>query len=207
MLKIHGRNNSSNVQKVVWALDEMGLSFERIDAGGAFGIVETPEYKSMNPNSRVPTMDEDGFVLWESNAIVRYLAAKHDNGGLCPSDLRQRADADRWMDWQQTTVAPAIFPIFWGLVRTPEPDRDAKAIEAGRKAMLPLMQILDNRLADQTFMVGDVFTMGDIPLSINVFRFFTLIDDRPKMANLEAWYDRICARAPFKKNIMDIPLT
>ena len=207
MLKIHGRNNSSNVQKVVWALDEMGLSFERIDAGGAFGIVETPEYKSMNPNSRVPTMDEDGFVLWESNAIVRYLAAKHDNGGLCPSDPRQRADADRWMDWQQTTVAPTIFPIFWGLVRTPEPDRDAKAIEAGRKAMLPLMHILDNCLADRAFMAGDVFTMGDIPLSINVYRFFTLIDNRPKFGNLEAWYDRICARAPFKKNILDIPLT
>ena len=207
MLKIHGRDNSSNVQKVVWALDEMGLSFERIDAGGAFGIVETPEYKSMNPNSRVPTMEEDGFILWESNAIVRYLAAKHDNGGLCPSDPRQRADADRWMDWQQTTVAPAILPIFWGLVRTPKPDRDAQAIEAGCKAMLPLMQIMDNRLADYAFMVGDDFTMGDIPLSIMVYRYFSLIADRPTFANLESWYDRICARTPFKRNILDIPLT
>jgi len=207
MLKIHGRNNSSNVQKVVWALNEMKVPYDRIDAGGAFGIVDTPEYKSMNPNSRVPTMDEDGFILWESNAIVRYLARKHDLGGLCPSDPVQCADADRWMDWQQTTAAPAILPIFWGLVRTPEADRDLAAIEAARKAMIPIMQIMDTRLSDRAFMAGDDFTMGDIPLAIVVYRWFTLIDDRPKMANLEAWYDRICAREPFKTNILDIPLT
>jgi len=207
MLKIHGRANSSNVQKVVWALDEMNVPYGRIDAGGAFGIVDTPEYKAMNPNSRVPTMDDDGFFLWESNAIVRYLAAKHDIGGLCPSDPRQRADADRWMDWQQTTVGGAITPIFWNLVRTAEPDRDLAAIEAARLTMIDLMWIIDKALADRPYLAGDTFTMGDIPIAIAVYRWVTLIQDRPAMANLEAWYDRLTQRAALKTNVLDIPLT
>jgi glutathione S-transferase len=207
MLKIHGRANSSNVQKVVWALDEMNVPYGRIDAGGAFGIVGTPEYKAMNPNSRVPTMDDDGFILWESNAIVRYLAAKHDIGGLCPSDPRQRADADRWMDWQQTTVGGAITPIFWNLVRTAEPDRDLAAIEAARLTMIDFMWIIDKALADRPYLAGDTFTMGDIPIAIAVYRWVTLIQDRPAMANLEAWYDRLTQRAALKTNVLDIPLT
>ena len=207
MLKIHGRNNSSNVQKVVWALDEMNVPYDRIDAGGAFGIVDTPDYKAMNPNSRVPTMDEDGFILWESNAILRYLAAKHDTGGLCPSDPRQRADADLWMDWQQTTVGGAITPIFWNLVRTAEPDRDLAAIEAARLTMIDLMWIMDKVLADHPYLAGDAFTMGDIPMAIAVYRWVTLIQDRPVMTNLEAWYDRLTQRAAFKTNVLDIPLT
>jgi glutathione S-transferase len=207
MLKILGRNNSSNVQKVVWALNEMKVPYERTDAGGAFGIVNTPEYLALNPNARVPTMDEDGFILWESNAIVRYLAAKHDMGGLCPSDPRQRADADRWMDWQQTTVGGAITPIFWTLVRTPEPERDMKALETAKTAMAGLMKIMDNALSGRAFMAGASFTMGDIPLGIAVYRWFALVENRPSLPNLEAWYDRLCKREPFKTNVLDIPLT
>jgi glutathione S-transferase len=207
MLKIHGRANSMNVQKVVWALDEMNVPFDRIDAGGAFGIVDTPEYKAMNPNSRVPTMDDDGFILWESNAIVRYLATKHGTGGLCPSDPHQRADADRWMDWQQTTVGGVITPIFWNLVRTAEPDRDLAAIETARRSMIDLMWIMDKALADRSYLAGDAFTIGDIPIAIAVYRWVTLIQDRPAMTNLKAWYDRLTQRAAFKTNVLDIPLT
>ena len=207
MLTIHGRTNSSNVQKVLWALRELDVPFERRDAGGAFGVVDTPEYKAMNPNSRVPTMEEEGFVLWESNAIVRYLAGRHGAGTLCPEDPRVRADADRWMDWQQTTVAPQITPIFWNLVRTPEPDRDAAAIEAGRLGMIPLMQIMDRHLSARGFMVGDRLTMADIPLGVMTYRWLTLIDDRPAMANLEGWYARICERPAFRTTVLDIPLT
>ena len=207
MLTIHGRNNSSNVQKVLWALRELDVPFERRDAGGAFGVVDTPEYKAMNPNSRVPTMEEDGFVLWESNAIVRYLAGRHGAGTLCPEDPQARADADRWMDWQQTTVAPQITPIFWNLVRTPEPDRDPAAIEAGRLGMIPLMQIVDRHLSARSFMVGDRLTMADIPLGVMTYRWLTLIDDRPAMANLEGWYARICERPAFSTTVLDIPLT
>ncbi len=207
MLTIHGRTNSSNVQKVLWALRELDVPFERRDAGGAFGVVDTPEYKAMNPNSRVPTMEEEGFVLWESNAIVRYLAGRHGAGTLCPEDPQVRADADRWMDWQQTTVAPQITPIFWNLVRTPEPDRDAAAIEAGRLGMIPLMQIMDRHLSARGFMVGDRLTMADIPLGVMTYRWLTLIDDRPAMANLEGWYARICERPAFRTTVLDIPLT
>ncbi|MDA9975401.1 glutathione S-transferase family protein [Alphaproteobacteria bacterium] len=207
MLKIHGRNNSSNVQKVVWALNEMKVPYERIDAGGAFGIVDTPEYLAMNPNARVPTMDDDGFILWESNAIVRYLAAKHDKGGLCPSDPRQHADADRWMDWQHTTVGPVVTPIFWNLIRTAEPDRDTAAVAAATKAMVGLVKIMDDALSARPFLAGNSFTMADIPVAIQVYRWNALVEDRPSLPNLEAWYDRLCQREPFKTYILDIPLT
>lgn len=207
MLMIHGRNNSSNVQKVVWALNEMKVPYERTDAGGAFGIVNTPEYLAMNPNARVPTMDEDGFILWESNAIVRYLANKHDRGGLCPSDPRQHADADRWMDWQQTTLGPTMTPIFWNLVRTPEPDRDMKLVESSKSAMEGLAKIMDNALADRAFLAGDSFTMADIPAAIQIYRWVALVEDRPSVPNLDAWYDRLCQREPFKTHVLDIPLT
>ena len=207
MLTIHGRNNSSNVQKVIWALREMDMPFERLDVGGAFGVVDTPAYKAMNPNSRVPTMDEDGFILWESNAIVRYLAGKHGMGGLCPADPRVRADADRWMDWQQTSVVPHLTPIFWNLVRTPEPERNMAAVEAARRAMIPLMHIMDAQLADRPWMAGSDFTMADIPLGVMVYRWLTLVQDRPAMANLETWYARICERPAFRTTVLDIPLT
>ena len=115
MLKLWGRINSINVQKVLWALEELKVPYERTDAGMAFGLVNEPFYKKMNPNSRVPTIDDDGFVLWESNAIVRYLAAKHGAGSLSPNDPKQRADSDRWMDWAANHVGPVITPVFWGL--------------------------------------------------------------------------------------------
>lgn len=207
MLTIHGRNNSSNVQKVVWALNEMKVPYERTDAGGAFGIVNTPEYLAMNPNARVPTMDEDGFILWESNAIVRYLANKHDRGGLCPSDPRQHADADRWMDWQQTTLGPAMTPIFWNLVRTPEPERDMKLVETSKATMVGLAKIMDNALNGRAYLAGDSFTMADIPAAIQIYRWVALVDDRPSVPNLDAWYDRLCQREAFKTHVLDIPLT
>jgi glutathione S-transferase len=207
MLKILGRNNSSNVQKVVWVCAEMDVEFDRQDYGGAFGLVNDPEYMKMNPNSRVPTIIDDGFMLWESNAIVRYLSAKHGMSSMFPSDPIQFADADRWMDWQQTTVGPAIFPVFWGLVRTPEAERDLAAIDKGRLHMISVMQILEDRLEGREFLVGNRLSMADIPHGMMVHRWLTLVSDRPKMANLEAYYDRLCARPAFKEHVVDIPMT
>ena len=207
MLKIHGRNNSSNVQKVVWALDEMKVQYERIDAGGEFGIVNEEPYLKMNPNARVPTLEEDDFILWESNAIVRYLAAKHGDKEFYPDDPKVRASSDRWMDWQQTTVAPVITPIFWGLVRTPENEQDLSVIEANRLKMIDVMKILDNNLSDKTFVAGTSFSIGDIPLGIMVYRWLTLIKNRPAMTHLENWYNRLTERPSFKKNVLEIPLT
>ena len=119
MLKIWGRNNSSNVQKVVWLCEELALPFERIDLGGAFGGTGTPEYLALNPNGRIPTLDDDGFVLWESNAILRYLAGKYGSEAMWPHDARQRARCDRWLDWQQTTLAADFVSIVFALLRTP----------------------------------------------------------------------------------------
>jgi len=130
MLKIWGRSTSVNVQKVMWAIGELDLPHERIDIGGPFGKNDQPEYLSMNPNGVVPTLEEDDFILWESNSCLRYIASKYGPGRLEPMDLRQRASAHRWMDWQLTTAGPAIFPLFWGMIRTPPEKRDQSAIDA-----------------------------------------------------------------------------
>jgi len=206
MLKLWGRINSINVQKVLWALDELKVPYERTDAGMQFGVVNEPFYRKMNPNGRVPTIEDDGLVLWESNAIVRYLSAKHGAGTLWPNDPRQRADSDRWMDWASTTVAPPIFPVFWGLVRTPPEKRDAKAIEEGAKKLNEAFQVLEQSLDGRDYVAGAAFTMGDIPVGAYVYRWNALPIDRPKLPKVQAYYQRLQQRAPFKKHIM-LPLS
>src|SRR6266480_3381172 len=180
MLKVWGRINSINVQKVLWALDELTLPYERVDAGMAFGVVNEPWYRKMNPNSRVPTIDDDGFILWESNAIVRYLATKHGVGNLWPNDLAQRADADRWMDWQQTTLAPPMGVLFRGLLRQPPEAIDAEQMNGAMQKATAAMRILDAQLALHSFVAGDTLTMGDIALGNAAHRWFTLPRDRPE---------------------------
>jgi glutathione S-transferase len=205
MLRIWGRVNSVNVKKALWVAEELGLRYERIDAGMQFGVVNTPEYKKMNPNSVVPTIDDDGFVLWESHAIVRYLAAKHGAGTLWPADLRQRADSDRWMDWTYTFQA-SLRTVFWGLVRTPPEKRDMKAIEEARGKCGELLAIPDQYLSNRPYLAGNSLTIGDIPLGCHVHLWMRLPIERPARANLERWFDRLCARPAYKK-IVDIPLS
>ena len=205
MLRIWGRVNSVNVKKVLWAAEELGLRYERIDAGMQFGVVSTPEYRKMNPMALVPTIDEDGFTLWESHSIVRYLAAKHGAGTLWPADLRQRADSDRWMDWAFTFQA-ALRPVFWGLVRTPAEKRDLNAIEEGRRKCAELLVVPDRALANRPYVAGAGLTIGDIPLGCHVQLWMRLPIERPAHPNLSGWFDRLCARAAFRK-IVDIPLS
>jgi glutathione S-transferase len=162
MITLYGRNNSINVQKALWALAEAGVAFERIDVGGAFGGNDTPEYLAMNPNGRIPTLDDGGFILWESNVIVRYVAAKYGDG-LWPSDNAERALAEQWMDWEQTTVEPTIRPVFWGLIRTPPEERDLDEIGRARQELIDIWGRLDRHLADRAYVLGERFTMGDIP--------------------------------------------
>ena len=202
MLKIIGRKTSSNVQKVLWVCGEIGLSFEREDLGGPFGGNDTPEYRALNPNGRVPTIVEDGFVLWESNSIARYLAAKHAPGTLYPDDLRVRANGERWMDWQLTVVSPAMVPVFWGLVRTPPEKRDNARIEEARKKLSGVMGILDAHLKGSKFVAGDGFTVGDIPLGIAAWRWFNMEMPREDHPNLRRWYDLLCQRTPYQEHIM-----
>jgi glutathione S-transferase len=206
VLKLWGRVNSINVQKALWALDELKVPYERIDAGMAFGVVGEPFYKKMNPNSRVPTIDDDGFVLWESNAIVRYLAAKHGAGSLWPSDLRQRADSDRWMDWASNHVSPAMTPAFWGLIRTPAHKRDIAQISGAAEATAQQFQVLEQGLEDRDYVAGKNFTMGDIVVGVNVYRWYALDVKRPHLPRVEGFHERLKQRPAFQKHIMK-PLT
>jgi len=206
MLKIWGRTNSINVQKAMWLIAELQLPHQRTDAGMQYGAVNDDWYRAMNPNGRVPTIDDEGFVLWESNAIVRYLAAKHSAGAFCPSDPRQRADADRWMDWTTSTVAPVMTPLFWGLIRTAPEKRDPAVIEANRKEMEKLAAILDARLQGRQFLCGDTLTMGDIPIGCFIYRWYALPIEHGDHPQLRAWYERLAARPAFREHVM-LPLT
>ena len=208
VIKIWGRNTSSNVQKVMWAIGEIGLSHERIDIGGPFGKNREAEYLAMNPNGLVPTLEEeDGFLLWESNSIVRYLAAKHKAAVLEPADLKTRALASKWMDWQLSVAGPAITPVFWGLIRTPAEKRDHAAIEGGKKKTIVAMQMMDEQLAKTAYLAGDTFSYGDIPVGIMAYRYRQLIPERPVQKNFERWYAAIAGRQAFRDQVAAVPLT
>jgi glutathione S-transferase len=203
MLKIWGRVNSINVQKVMWAVGELKLPHERTDAGMAFGVVNTPEYRKMNPNGRVPTIDYDGFVLWESNVIVRYLYAKHGPART----LEQGYNEEKWMDWATSTVAAPITTIFWQLIRTPVEKRDMPAVEAALKQSVDTFKIADDLLAGQPYMSGREFSMGDIPFGCFVNRWFGLPIQRPDHPNLARYFERLKSRPAFREHVAAIPLT
>jgi glutathione S-transferase len=206
MLKIWGRNNSVNVQKPLWCCEEMGLAYQRIDAGGAHGVVNTPQYRALNPNGLVPTIEDGPFVLWESNAIVRYLSAKHSAGKLWPEDLKVRADADKWMDWQNTTFWPSFRPLFWNLVRTPVDQRDAQAMEESQQRTAEVLAYFDDHLKNRSFVTGDQFTMGDIPMGCAIWRWYSLAIDRPELIHLRRWFDSLGERPAYKAIVM-LPLS
>jgi len=204
MLKILGRKTSSNVMEVLWLCAELGIEYDREDIGGPFGRNDEPEYLAKNPNGLVPTIEDGDFILWESNAIVRYLAAKHGAGStIWPDNLQMRASADRWMDWQLTKVAPQITPIFWNLVRTPEAERNMDAVAAAIKLGHEVWGILDSQLSKTDYVAGNDFTVGDIPVGIHAFRWFSLVDDRPAMPALEAWYGRLQDRPAYREHCMN----
>ena len=201
-LVIWGRDNSVNVQKVLWCCEEIGLPYQRIDAGGAHGVVGTAEYRALNPTGLVPTMDEDGFILWESNAIVRYLAAKYASHRLWPIDPRTRALADQWMDWQTSSFWPALRPLFIGLIRTEPALRDAQALEYARTRTTSLLAIMDASLRSRKFMAGDDFTPADIALGCCIVRWMELPIERTEFVHLRRWFERLIERAGFRKIVM-----
>lgn len=208
MLKVLGRNTSSNVQKVLWALGELNLPFTRLDFGGAFGKTQEPAYLAINPNALVPTLEEeDGFTMWELNSIVRHLAAKHGARVLEPADLRLRARAQMWMDWQLTVMGPAITPMFWQLIRTPADKRDGDVIAASEAKTIAAAKIMDEQLGRTAFMAGDAFSYGDIPLGIMIYRYVQLVAKRPPTPNLDRWYSAISARPAFMQQVAAVPLT
>ena len=206
MLKIWGRLSSVNVQKVVWCCDEIGIPYDRVDAGGAFGVNNTPEYLSKNPNGLVPVIEDDGFVLYESNAIVRYLSAKHALGTLWPDDLKARGDVDRWMEWQSTGFTPAMTQVFWQLIRTPPEKRDADAIEASREKSEKHAGILDAHLRGREFVAGDSFSTADIVIGCAAHRWLHLPVARQPRPDLERWYAMLKSR-PGSRQVTSLALT
>jgi glutathione S-transferase len=207
MLTVWGRVNSINVQKVLWTLAELGVPYRRIDAGMKFGVNDTPEYKAMNPTGLVPTIDDDGYILWESNAIVRYLAARHAFGSLYPEELKPRFQAERWMDWQATTFNSAITPIFLGLIRTPEAQRDLAAIEASRVKTEACLGLLDDQLAGRDYMNGAAFTIADIPAGAGANRWYRMPVERTSRPNVERWLERLKERPGFRTHVADVVLS
>ena len=206
MLKIWGRANSSNVQKVVWCCGELGLDYERVDAGMQFGVNDTAEYRAMNPNGLVPTINDDGFVLWESHAIVRYLARKSQPATLWPVDARAAADADRWMDWYHTVLWPRLGLVFRNLIRTPPEKRDMALVEDHRRNVAAALAMVESRLAASDYIAGNHFSVGDIPLGIAAYRWFNLPLERPELPALARWYRSICERPAYRRHCM-LPLT
>ncbi|SFI53223.1 glutathione S-transferase [Methylobacterium brachiatum] len=191
MRKLWGRLTSVNVQKAVWALDEAGLAYERIDAGGAHGVVDDPVYRAKNPNGLVPTLEEDGFVLWESNAILRYVAAMAPSLAP-PADPRTRAHIEQWLDWQATSFTPAMRDAFWQLYRSANPDR--AVIDASVKRTEAFAAILDAHLTGRDYAVGDGFSIADIALGCAAHRWLNLPAERIERPALRRWYDRLAAR-------------
>ncbi len=194
MLRIWGREDSLSVQKVMWCVRELGIPFEQINAGRHHGIISEPWYLQMNPNGTIPTIDDDGFVLWESNAILKYLCAKHSSGNLSPTDPLEYADADRWISWQGTTLWPPMREILLGLVRTEPGKRDHKRLATLVSAVTKHWQVLDGRLQGRRYIMGDRFTMADIAFGPHVYRWFTYPIDRPDLPHLANWYQRLLAR-------------
>ncbi|WP_165672638.1 glutathione S-transferase [Metapseudomonas otitidis] len=202
MLKIWGRKNSSNVRKALWAAEEVGVAYEPIDAGGAFGLVNEPAYRAMNPNGLVPVIEDGDLVLWESNAVVRYLAARYAAGTLYPEDPAVRAVGDKWMDWTSTTLAPAFRELFWGTVRTPPAERDPACIAAALARCSELLALPEQALAKQPYLSGEALAMGDIPLGCFIYAWFEMPIERPPQPALADWYERLKVRPAYRRAVM-----
>ena len=203
-LTIWGRLNSFNVQKVLFLCEELGIDFERIDAGMAYGVNKTASYLQMNPNGLVPTLDDDGFTLWESHAIMRYLASKFDlSGEWYGPEIHRRASVDQWLDWTNTTAWPPMRVIFWGWIRQAHEGRNYEELEGSRVQMIRQWEILDKQLSRTIYVAGDTQSLADIPLSLIAYRWFNLPIERPDFLNLNRWYQLMMQKKGFQKYSSD----
>lgn len=206
MLKIWGRTSSVNVQKVLWCYEELDVAHERVDAGGPFGGTRNADYLAMNPNGLVPTISDDGFSVWESNTIVRYLSARYGGGVLWAEDPADRSLAERWMDFQLGSLWPAFRAGFLGLTRTPPEQRNPDAIQFSLRNTAEVLSILDSHLYYTEYVAGESLTMGDVALGSTVYRWFNIDIERPPMPKLEAWHERLASRRAYQKSVM-VPFT
>ena len=202
MLKVWGRRNSFNVQKVMWLVGELGLEHEHINAGGSFGGLDSPAFRAMNPHGRIPVIDDGGTVVWESHSIVRYLSAKYGRGSFWADDPGERSMADRWMDWSLATLQRDFMDLFWGFYRTPEAQRDLKRIKQIVDQCADHFRLLDRHLAAHRFLTGENLTMADIPPGTSLYRYFELEIERPAVPHVAAWYERLREREPYRQHVM-----
>ena len=203
MLQVYGRKSSFNVQKVMWFVGELGLDYRHVELGGQFGGIDTPEFLKMNPHGRVPVIDDDRTIIWESQAILRYLAARYGQDQYWSSDPVERSHVDRWMDWSQCALQPTFLEgVFWGYYRTPKAKRNMAVVEAKIDATARQLGILDKILADKSYLLGDQLSLADIPAGTSLFRYFNIDIPRPALPNVERWYRLLEARPSYRTHVM-----
>ena len=202
MLKIYGRFSSLNVQKVMWMIGELDLEYDHINVGGSVGGLDTPEFLTINPHGKVPVVDDNGFIVWESHSILRYLAAKFGESGYWPHDAAERSLINRWMDWGQTALQPAFMGLFWGFYRTPADQRDEQKIARYIEACHRQFGVLDQVLSNHDFLTGDYFTTADMPAGTTLYRYYNMDVPTPEMPHLKAWFDRLTQRPGYQKWVM-----
>jgi glutathione S-transferase len=203
MLKVWGRRNSFNVQKVLWLIGELGLAHEHIPAGGDFGRLDEPGFRALNPHGRVPVIQDGDLAVWESHAILRYLAACYGGIEFWSDDPAERSYVDRWMDWAQAELQPALLDgIFWGYYRTPEAQRDWPAIRRSLRLCDRLFGMIDTVLSSRAFLIGNSLSLADIPAGTSLYRYFELDIERPPLPNVTAWYGRLKQRPAYREHVM-----
>ncbi len=202
MIEVWGRRSSSNVQKVIWALGELGLDFKRHTVGGGFGGNREPAYLKMNPMGLVPVLKDGDITMFESNAIVRYLGSRYGEGKLRPKQPKALALAEQWMEWQQLNVVPPISAVFWNMVRVPAAQRNDKAIADANAKLADLLAIADRALAASPWFAGDEFSFGDIVLGVLYWRYSCLDCEKPDTPNIKRWCEALQNREPYQKWVM-----
>lgn len=202
MLKIWGRRSSANVQKAMWLIGELGIAHEHIAAGGPYAKLNTPEFLAKNPHGLVPVIEDAGAVIWESNAVVRYLAGRYGRPQFWQDDPAARADWDKWMDWSATTFQPDFIGLFWSYWRTPEDQRNGERIRDFEERTARDLRLLDTILATRPYLAGDAFSLADIPTGVHLYRHYTMGRPVPDLAHVAAWYQRLTARAAYREHVM-----
>ncbi len=203
MLKVWGRRSSFNTQKVLWFADELGLVYEHIPAGGSFGRRDEPGFRAINPHGWVPVLEDGDAAIWESQTILRYLAARYGGREFWSDDPAERAKIEGWMDWSQTALQPDFLNgVFWGYYRTPEAQHDWPAISKSLSRCARHFGLLDRILADRPFLAGDRLSLADIPAGTALYRYFELDIEHPAVPNVRAWYERLQQRPAYREHVM-----
>ena len=203
MLKIWGRRNAFNVQKVMWLIGELSIEHKHIPIGGSFGGLDTPTFLTMNPCGRIPVIADGETIVWESHTILRYLAATYGQNSFWSPHASIRSKAERWMDWQQTTLQPDfLMGVFWAFYRTPEPKRDWPAIHNNIQRCAKHFQLLDKFLQNQSFLCDTQLSLADIAVGTTLYRYFELEIERPEIPYVTAWYERLQTRPAYQEHVM-----